>query len=245
MNRDSLQTPRGLAPWAASSASLASPSELFQLAEPTAHQIDGVVMDYFLIELVETMRASTEVAIKRRKDAEQEMINAGLLPASASSSFGGKGKRDTRDSIMSGGGKIVETEEQEGLRKRLETVGAHVGSNLAEKLSRDKPRFTDTLDSVKFICKDVWTACWEKQVDNLRTNHRGVYVLQDNSFRPIARLSSWDGQREALQHAAVYVAFSAGLIRGVLQRLGINATVTTEIPQLPQCIFQVKLTKGH
>lgn len=32
--------------------------------------------------------------------------------------------------------------------------------------------FTDTLDAIKFICKDIWTSFWDKQVDNLRTNHR-------------------------------------------------------------------------
>ena len=32
--------------------------------------------------------------------------------------------------------------------------------------------FSETLDAIKFICKDIWAACWDKQVDNLRTNHR-------------------------------------------------------------------------
>jgi hypothetical protein len=40
------------------------------------------------------------------------------------------------------------------------------------RLCRDRPLFSETLDVVKFICKDVWSACWDKQVDNLRTNHR-------------------------------------------------------------------------
>jgi hypothetical protein len=40
------------------------------------------------------------------------------------------------------------------------------------RLCRERGLFADTLDSVKFICKDVWVACWDKQVDNLRTNHR-------------------------------------------------------------------------
>ena len=39
-------------------------------------------------------------------------------------------------------------------------------------LVADKPRFHDTLDCVKFVCKDLWHAAWDKQVDNLRTNHR-------------------------------------------------------------------------
>lgn len=43
---------------------------------------------------------------------------------------------------------------------------------LRERLSKDKARFQDTLDAIKFICKDLWSAAWDKQVDNLRTNHR-------------------------------------------------------------------------
>lgn len=30
----------------------------------------------------------------------------------------------------------------------------------------------DTLERVKFVCKDLWSAVWDKQIDNLRTNHR-------------------------------------------------------------------------
>lgn len=32
--------------------------------------------------------------------------------------------------------------------------------------------FVDTLDAIKFVCKDIWATFWDKQVDNLRTNHR-------------------------------------------------------------------------
>ena len=40
------------------------------------------------------------------------------------------------------------------------------------RLIKDRQRFTDPLDTIKFICKEVWVAVWDKQVDNLRTNHR-------------------------------------------------------------------------
>lgn len=40
------------------------------------------------------------------------------------------------------------------------------------RFSRDRPRFNDTLDVIKFICKDLWTLVFRKQVDNLKTNHR-------------------------------------------------------------------------
>lgn len=47
-----------------------------------------------------------------------------------------------------------------------------VGPFMRSRLIKDRPRFTDTLDTIKFICKEVWVAVWDKQVDNLRTNHR-------------------------------------------------------------------------
>ena len=61
---------------------------------------------------------------------------------------------------------------------------------------------------IKFLCKDLWTLIFRKQIDNLKTNHRvrqkyrsiqrcfaydhlpqGVYVLTDNSFKPFTRMS--------------------------------------------------------
>jgi Transport protein particle (TRAPP) component len=41
-----------------------------------------------------------------------------------------------------------------------------------DRFARDKPRFTDTLDVIKFICKDLWILVFRKQIDNLKTNHR-------------------------------------------------------------------------
>lgn len=43
---------------------------------------------------------------------------------------------------------------------------------------------------IKFLCKDLWTLLFKKQIDNLKTNHRGVYVLTDNLFRPLSRMST-------------------------------------------------------
>lgn len=30
----------------------------------------------------------------------------------------------------------------------------------------------ETLDVIKFICKDLWMIVFRKQIDNLKTNHR-------------------------------------------------------------------------
>jgi hypothetical protein len=54
----------------------------------------------------------------------------------------------------------------------LEAVGVRVGRQLAERQTKDKPRLGDTLEIIKFVCKEFWQAVFKKQVDNLRTNHR-------------------------------------------------------------------------
>lgn len=79
---------------------------------------------------------------------------------------------------------------------------------------------------------------WEKQVDNLRTNHRGVYVLQDNVFKPLLRLSVPAGPAAAQELAVmtrVQLAMPTGVIRGALARLGVASTVVAETSQVPQC----------
>jgi hypothetical protein len=68
-----------------------------------------------------------------------------------------------------------------------------------KRFSRDRPRFNDTLDAIKFVCKDLWTLVFRKQVDNLKTNHRGVYVLTDNAFRPFSRMSAEAGGQAVLR----------------------------------------------
>lgn len=225
------------------------PSNLAALADPPIRNVDAPAMDYFLFEAVNTLRASAAVALARTKKLEAEMIEAGLLPPPPPPPQALKNKepnpRDSVTSLKSMSGKAPPLDEdEEALRVRLETIGMHVGANFTERLCRDRPLFTETLDAIKFICKDIWAAFWDKQVDNLRTNHRGVYVLQDNQFKPIMRISSYDGRADALRRAKIYTAMPAGIIRGALSRMGYNATVTPEITSLPQCTFQIKLPKG-
>lgn len=122
---------------------------------------------------------------------------------------------------------------------RLESLGYRVGQGLAERFSRDRPRFTDNLDVIKFLCKDLWMTLFKKQIDNLKTNHRGVYVLTDNSFRPFARMSM-SIRSEAVSMAQAYLWFPCGVIRGALSNLGIYATVQAETTELPGATFQIK-----
>ena len=55
--------------------------------------------------------------------------------------------------------------------------------------SANRPRPQTPLDSIKFVCKDLWPLLFRKQIDNLKTNHRGVFVLTDQRFQPLSRVS--------------------------------------------------------
>lgn len=85
---------------------------LQSLANPESRQIDTVVLDYFLIEAVESLRLSSSVANKRQIALEEEMARAHLL----------------KQPITKG-----PDSNEEALRIRLETIGVHVGSNLVER----------------------------------------------------------------------------------------------------------------
>lgn len=50
-------------------------------------------------------------------------------------------------------------------------IGYKIGYKLVEKIAR-KERLVEDLEIIKFICKDFWMVLFQKQVDNLKTNHR-------------------------------------------------------------------------
>lgn len=122
----------------------------------------------------------------------------------------------------------------------LEHIGYSTGYRLTERLTREWPRFRfkDDLDTMKFICTDFWTSIYKKQIDNLRTNHKGVYVLQDNAFRFLINLSNGP---QYLEEAPKFIAYTCGLVRGSLANLGINSTVTAEVQSMPSCKFHIQV----
>jgi len=124
---------------------------------------------------------------------------------------------------------------------KLEQIGFSTGYRFIERLTKEFSRFKDELEVMKAICKDFWSAVFKKQVDNLRTNHQGVYVLQDNKFRFLMPMSN---NRQYLELAPKYLLFTCGLLRGALANLGLNCLVTAEVTTMPACKFQVHLQRG-
>jgi len=139
---------------------------------------------------------------------------------------------------------IQKNDLDEAYRTRMDAAGYKVGWSLAERLSRDKPRMSkptpDPLEIMKFICKDIWTAMYNKQVDNLRTNHRGIYVIQDLSYRAFLRVSVPKGYESEMDEICKkMVIFPSAVIRGALMNLGVQSVVSVEIA-IPQCTFQIR-----
>ncbi|XP_071833095.1 trafficking protein particle complex subunit 6b-like [Apostichopus japonicus] len=134
-----------------------------------------------------------------------------------------------------------QTEEDDNLIiSKLEQMGCRVGQSLSERFTRDSPRFGSELDIIKFICKEFWVGTFKKQVDNLRTNHLGVYVILDSRFKLLTHMSAGD---QYLESAPKYLAYTCGLVRGALASFGINSVVTAEVSSMPSCKFQIMIPK--
>ncbi|MED6120768.1 hypothetical protein PIB30_024204 [Stylosanthes scabra] len=138
--------------------------------------------------------------------------------------------------------------------RRIEAIGYQVGHQLSERYTMERPRFSDHLEAIKFICKDFWTELFKKQIDNLKTNHRGTFVLQDNKFPWLERISidpltdkvnsaedATTAENKATSTISMHLYYPCGIIRGALSNLGITCAVTADISNLPACSFVVRV----
>lgn len=122
----------------------------------------------------------------------------------------------------------------------MEALGFRVGRQLAERYTRDRQRLAEQLELMKFICRDFWTEVFRKQVDGLRTNHKGTFVLKDNAFRWLLKLSAAaEDHKGALDVAREQLVFPCALLRGALAQLGVEATVTADPSNLPVVDFTI------
>jgi hypothetical protein len=172
------------------------------------------------------------------------------LPAATAS-------KDTADT--EGGG--VEEEEAitvaaEMAAAKLERMGYATGYRLCERLSQNKtwnvaPAGQDPaaataaqqLEAVKFLCKEVWMQVFNKQIDKLQTNHRGVFVLRDSELTWLTRFP--DQTEHSRVTAIRLLAFPVGIVRGCLANLGIPAVVSCDFladgATMAACSFNIKV----
>jgi trafficking protein particle complex subunit 6 len=99
------------------------------------------------------------------------------------------------------------------------------------------------LEAVKFLCKDVWIEIFNKQIDKLQTNHRGVFVLKDLNLTWLTRFPV--GSETSRVSALRLLAFPCGVVRGALANLGIPAVVSCEFladgHHMAACSFNIKV----
>lgn len=125
---------------------------------------------------------------------------------------------------------------------KLEKIGFATGFRYVERLTADMLRFQDEeLDVMKFICREFWSSIFHKQIDNLRTNRSGQYVLHENRFKFITRISNGKQYEDLMSK---YLSFTCGLIKGALADFGINATVSADVTKPPACIFNVQIHRN-
>ncbi|RYP07266.1 hypothetical protein DL765_009218 [Monosporascus sp. GIB2] len=241
----------------------------FNAGDPSAAFLSTSCLDFLLIELVPMAYRVTNEVEEQAAAASASPSSSPSAPASVKQSSGGEpsnsvvaeagarsrsattattgtgragsgiGAAGSRVGGGSGSRLLDEDEERDAVFFRLEGLGYRVGIGLVERFSRDRPRFHDALDAIKFVCKDLWMLVFRKQVDNLKTNHRGVYVLTDNTFRPLSRMSA-DTGGQAVVRAQPFLWFPCGILRGALAAMGISATVQGETNELPGAVFQIK-----
>ncbi|CCD23465.1 Trs33p NDAI_0B04310 [Naumovozyma dairenensis CBS 421] len=124
---------------------------------------------------------------------------------------------------------LSEMEDEEkcnNISERLRNIGFQLGKKLSELLvftnnPNLKFKGMDLLMVMKFICRDVWKQIFGKQIDNLKTNHRGTFYLIDYEYRPIQSFSlSETASKMELKLAEPFFELPLGIIKGVLASLG-------------------------
>lgn len=116
------------------------------------------------------------------------------------------------------------------------------------RISRTTPRPLDPLSTIKFLCKDLWTLLFRKQIDNLKTNHRGIYVLTDNTFKPLTRMSFdtkkyTDAQYNAIAASPAAAGGGVGGAGGMLDP-GLGREANTIARAQPFLYFPAGVVRG-
>ncbi|KAJ4363298.1 hypothetical protein N0V95_001071 [Ascochyta clinopodiicola] len=160
--------------------------------DPTFSLLNSTCLDLLLIELVPmAYRITADLALREEEWTGASTTKANRL-SSQSNDASSTAAGAAAGTIGAGGTATVDEEEsREAVFHRLESLGYRVGLGIVERFSRDTPRPTTPLDCIKFLCKDLWTLLFRKQIDNLKTNHRGIYVLTDNTFKPLTRIATF------------------------------------------------------
>lgn len=63
--------------------------------------------------------------------------------------------------------------------QRIDALGYNVGTRLAQTIVSNIASMCtqlEPLERVKYVCKEIWLYCFNKQIDKLQTNYKGMYI---------------------------------------------------------------------
>ena len=96
-----------------------------------------------------------------------------------------------------------------------------------------KPAFADCLQAAGVIFAMLW---------GYELAARSLLGMARNAHPVLARCSAAASrQATAKQMAALHIKFPSGLVRGALWGLGVQASVSAEVSEVPRCQFTIRL----
>ena len=120
--------------------------------------------------------------------------------------------------------------------KRIRDIGIKIGTRLVNLLIFTNNinlnfKEMDLLLIMKFICRDVWKHVFGKQIDNLKTNHRGTFYLTDLDYPLLqsfcietntipSQLNEEFIMNKESKLVEPFLELPVGVIKGVLLALG-------------------------
>lgn len=126
------------------------------LYNPHQKQVSTSCFDFLIIEIVPlAMRVVDEIRERQQNEQETSSLLRTQKSASKTNAEGG----------------------DDDVYFRVEQYGYRLGRGLAEVFTRERGRFANQLDVMKFVCKELWPLVFKKQIDNLKTNHRVSFLF--------------------------------------------------------------------
>ncbi|CAB4254214.1 similar to Saccharomyces cerevisiae YOR115C TRS33 One of 10 subunits of the transport protein particle (TRAPP) complex of the cis-Golgi which mediates vesicle docking and fusion [Maudiozyma barnettii] len=197
----------------------------FQLFEESLRKVNKLVFQMLINEII-PLSMSVERKLEKSND-EEVSSNMSKLDVNEDSNT----TNLLKDIVPSNQliHDLLDTKDEDKYNKvidRVRNIGFQVGNKLSELLIfTNNPNLQfkdmDILLIMKFVCRDVWKQLYGKQIDNLKTNHRGTFYLFDYDYPPIREFCIEENAlKKELKLVEPFLEFPVGIIKGVLASLG-------------------------
>ncbi|SCW02427.1 LAFE_0F06194g1_1 [Lachancea fermentati] len=200
----------------------------FQLFQESLPKVSTSVFRMLLNEMV-PLSVAVEDKVGENPGGQHETSSKNDLEEAIASNLSLKPCIDPPSHKLIAEYAVADEDKRLRIKARLNSMGLQIGKKLSELLIfSNNPNLNfkdmDLLTVMKFICRDVWRQMFGKQIDNLKTNHRGTFYLFDYDYRPIQCLAL-DGDVSDLELNMIdpYLEIPCGIIKGVLLSLGFDA----------------------